>query len=196
MIISHSLKKIIYFVPRTGSTSFYKCLKPVLTDVYAHTHGIISNRDQEKYQDYDVYAFYRDPVERFVSSLNYSGRAHFIESNIKFINQELTPIDAIELLRESNEHKTILRHNILFTKQSHWYSHPRIIPLNFHDINNEINRVLSDFGQPTIQEIPKVNQSIKKNYKVEDLTSEDVQEIREYYSDDYDFFRGRNLSFN
>ena len=75
MIVSHKLKKVLLMNPKTGSKSLYDYFSPLhrKLDIYKHSHEIFF-KDDHLCADYDYYAFYRDPVERALSSINHLKR--------------------------------------------------------------------------------------------------------------------------
>ena len=89
MIISKSLKKAIYLVPKTGSKSLFTIIKKLhhnldwLDDDHINLHMIVenSNHDDKKRNmilskfpdcfEYQYYSFLRDPIKRALSGFNH-----------------------------------------------------------------------------------------------------------------------------
>lgn len=216
MIVSKQKKIVIFLTPKTGTYTLCKTFYGKGLDECGHNHEnytsfrSLSNRDPDKYGDpskYTAYAFYRDPVERAVSMLRYikRWRTHdffhaFYGNEIKISSfhdnpyEELSPElkainDAVPLI-EVFRKMTHQRDNV-YRKQVHWLDFPEVQPLAFSRFEHEVRRLAKDLDL-NIGEIPVGNSSVKIEY-LDHLSQDDVEEIKEYYFEDYKYFNDRGI---
>lgn len=203
-------------VPKTGTFTLYNLFYGKI-DVCGHNHEHLKRFEMISKKDgsfgsplaYTMYAFYRNPVERAVSMLRYikrwrthnffhsfygdTFRMSCLEENeyeslspeMKKLNDEVRLIDVFRKM-------TYLRDNV-YRKQVHWLDCEHINLLNFDDYDNEL-RKLSDLLEINITEVSIYNPSIKIDY-LDQLSTEEVDEIKEYYKEDYDFFNKKGITW-
>lgn len=219
MIVSKQKKVVIFLTPKTGTYTLCKTFYGKGLDECGHNHEnytafrSLSNRDPDKYGDpseYTKYAFYRDPVERAVSMLRYikRWRTHdffhaFYGNEIKMSVFEDNPyeelprelkqlndsISLIEVFRKMTHH----RDNV-YRKQVHWLDFSDMQFLDFKNYNQEIEK-LASILDINIGEVPIGNPSLKIEH-LDRLSQDDIQEIKEYYSEDYLFFKDHGILLN
>jgi len=197
MIVSHDNKYIFYLVPKTGSTTIRNLLRPLGTNVAVHIHDTPS----PAYLALTGYAFWRDPVERFVSTYNFLRTYRTVlfklfpedfsgvvmpepldEESFNALPQHLRekinrqPVDLLERIN---------RTNILgFKPQSAWFDHPNMNVLNYHDFESEARRLIGIFGGDTAIDIPVENE--KPNFITDLVVTDDLRRgIEDLYRLDY-----------
>lgn len=214
MIIDKSKKLGVFLIPKTGTSSLFRLFKPYSSNSVQvnSNHASWSDicKEYDKFDGYQFFAFYREPISRFQSAVNYVKRTLYRETLQYFYDDlnmscaRVDPYDTLEPeLKEKIEriHPFDLLHHLhlskspTFKKQIHWLDHPiNITYLNYHDYDNEVRRLLNEFDLP-IKDIPRYNQSVSvPNTDV--LTDNDVMYLREYYREDYDFFASKGITFS
>jgi hypothetical protein len=130
-----------------------------------------------KIYSYDVYAFYREPVEKFLS---------FVAFNYKEL-PSMTPY--------TNIHNYIEEYGF-FAPQTRWLTHHTadIQLLDFRKFESETRNLLNRLGIPNTIEIPKLNAS-ENRLKPSDLTQSEIDHIKGFYEDDYAFFASKGITF-
>ena len=68
MIMDESRKSCVFLNPKTGTNTLSEIFKDAGFD---HTHEHPNYEKLENYQGYTLHCFCRDPVDRFLSCLNY-----------------------------------------------------------------------------------------------------------------------------
>jgi hypothetical protein len=128
---------------------------------------------------YDVYAYLRDPYQRFISSCGHLLHAH-------------PDIDIIWDIAKSLGNG---KEGVLFWKQSSYFIYEGNIithPLNFNFYQHELRYLIKRVGgvQPPI--IPRMNatgQILKSTHAFEDCwTDETIKAIEEYYIEDIELY--------
>jgi hypothetical protein len=191
MIISTQRKVCLFLVPRTGTTTIRNIFigkdvlgngnlelppHPNYNDVLAHIPDLPT---------YQMFAFYRDPVERFISGYNYfKGRygthpvygSHF-ESFTGFLS---SPSYANDGDRRG-----------MFRPQTHWLNHTGITLLDFRQYETRVRQILAKFDLPVDTVIGASNQSPNL------WTPTEAQRTRiaQHYGDDYRFFANKGIFF-
>jgi hypothetical protein len=71
-----------------------------------------------------------------------------------------------------------------------------VTPLNFADYDNEVSRLLIEFGvDPSTVTIPHINESLYIP-EFDSLTASEEGEIRDYMKEDYEFLASRGIHFS
>lgn len=202
MIISHSKRLVTFLIPKTGTTTlvkhvFNKSDMKSLDDVQ-HKHDNYEKffKEHENHDEYRFLCFYRDPIKRFISSWNHAKRVDpqlLQHENIGNIEECIDALLA-ENIPLLNSRKVDHR---LWYNQVHWLACPNIELFDFRDYAKELIRMvlvydkdhwLRDYDPNLIQKTNMSKHAVQITESVE-------QKIREYYSDDYDFFESRGISF-
>jgi len=126
--------------------------------------------------EYDVYAFYREPVEKFLSFMSHNYR-HF-------------------LMRPMNTVMNYVMEYGMFTPQVRWLKHDtvNINLLNYENFEPELRTVMNKIGIPETTPIPRLNASPNRKTPA-DLSSEEIAFIKDLYKEDYDFFTSKGITF-
>ena len=223
MIISAERQIVIYGTPRTGSSTLRTILEPYnLTynhDDHGGYHDLVRfvNQTGEFHGIVDPtkckhFAFYRDPYERCLSTVNYIRRGrqcfrffHAMYGNIIPVScADRTPyaqqpehiramIDAPPFIEVFRAFKWNMEVGVFGKTQRRWVDVP-VIPLNYHDYDNEVRRLFDELGLPQLDTIPKTNDSLTIP-EIDVITPEDEAEIREYLQEDYEFLASRGITF-
>lgn len=127
--------------------------------------------------DWDVYAFYREPVDRFISWMAYKHK----------IYPEFAPTNTVM--------EFIGAHGIIPT-QTRWLKHDivNIKLLDFRNFEAELRRVLRRVGISP-QTIPVLNESPNRRTPSE-LSAEEIATVKDFFKEDYDFFASKGITFN
>jgi hypothetical protein len=139
---------------------------------YGRSVGALHATPSTPYLASSGYAFWRDPVERFVSAYRFLRLYRTVL--IKLFPESFTGIRVPEPmdeesynalpqhLRDKMNHpvdllERIQRTNIIgFKPQSAWFNHPNMTVLNFHDFESEARKLVGIFGGTAIS-IPVEN---------------------------------------
>jgi Sulfotransferase family len=180
MIFSREKKLAIFLVPRTGSTSLIKIFREV-PNIEVHDEHI--KPSSVHLDGYRFFAFYRDPIERFLSGYKQKRNvAMNVENNTNRNILDMSMLDYIRWL------KTIdLETMQIYEPQNHWY-HKNNEYFNFSDYENNVHHILKEFGV-RIDSLPRENRSDETKI---DLTDTGMDELKELYSEDYRLLEGIN----
>lgn len=223
MLVSEQNKAIFLETPKTGSTVFRESYYAAYGDAYIriHTHaplnkvaGIFAEHyPNSDPSEFTVYAFYRDPIERFLSNWRYScsqieqSRTDGIASNRLYetiaewylstedyeARAEITfSLDRyLALLGTKTDFPTIS----LACPQTDFMDADTVL-LNFADFNNEARKIAPLFGLADAfsKNIPIANATGSIAYK-NALTNVHKRMIKSLYRKDYEFFKSRGIQF-
>lgn len=208
MILCKKRKIGVLFNPKTGSSTLSKLFETAKLDINRHDH----NCDLTGLEDYTLFAFYREPVERYMSGLNYIKRLsdltiellHYFYSEpiscAKFVtyntltDRQKKMIDDINPMHYFDEFVKRNNGGIVFRDQRYYLDAPNIIPLDFRDFDNQVKYVCGLFDI-NVETVPRINER-RANHKVSDLTENDKSKIRAFYQADYDYFKSKSIVFN
>jgi len=188
---------LIFFshIPKTGGSSLKTHLKTNLNkDVkfLDSNHELLNKFKQyENNPDNFIFTIVRNPLDRYVSMLNYMWTwkdmkkwLYFHFGNSLTINQ-INDFNLDIILKypiETYNHK----HCHHFGKQIIWVNflkHNKI-----YKYENGLDKIIIDINEKynlsILTNIPKINVSNKK-FKVEDLTQEQINKLKEVYKEDF-----------
>lgn len=211
MILCEEKKVAFLYNPKTGSSTMSKLLEVAKSRSTGHAHELTINKFVKDPENYKLYAFYREPVERYISAVNYIKKSkegmyqilqYFfgvgfssakvvgydnLSDELRFKIDSLSPIKYLEVFLKNN---LVLP---VFYKQISWLDKPNMTLLDYRDFDNNARFVCNLFDVK-VDKIPWVNQSVKIN-NVSELNSRDISEIRDYYKEDYVFLESRGIRF-
>jgi len=208
MVLCNKRKLGVLYNPKTGSAALSKLFKTAELDVNIHDHKSNLNG----LEDYTFYCFYRDPIERYISGLNYTKRLSdlMIEFLHYFYGERISCAKYIDYNTLSEKHRKMIdnihpfhyftefvkRHNggEVFSHQITWLNKPNVIPLDYRDFDDQAKFVCSLFDID-VETVPRVNES-RSTHKVSDLTDNQIAEIKEFYQADYDYFNDKRIAFS
>lgn len=217
MLVSKKKKIAVLLTPKTGTFTLCSLFHKRGLDVCGHNHENYNRfeaicKSDISYgpaEDYTVYAFYRDPLDRAVSMLRYIKRwrshnmFHAIYGNDVKISsleenryEDLSPelkalndaVPLIEVFRKMHFHR-----DFIYRKQIHWIGHPCVHLLDYSNYEAEV-RQLADQFEIGIVDVPVLNPSVRVD-ALDALTEEEQQEIKLYYADDYRFLESKGIVF-
>lgn len=173
MIFNKDLKICLFQPPKTGTTTARKCMSKIKWNVIFPYHGTPDEclKLYPNLKNYKCYAFFRNPVERFISTAKYL---------IKFSKGKENTNPYKYLM--SNFDELFEKENWLLRPQSLWVFHPLVKALDFRNYETELKRIanLSDL------EITLENKSGNVTYPVPDSLFNFVQSK---YKDDCVFWK-------
>lgn len=206
MIVSDSARAVLLLNPKTGTRSAVEYfVQPFFHGLVRVTHGGHAPHEEVSRalgnSDYQFFAFYRCPVERFVSACNFIvSEWHCIWGNYPISPEtmakaqaeirELTPEDILDALIRLKRGPVL----DLARVQTMWFT-PDIKLLDFRDFDAELIRLVTSWGLDAPTEVLRINESPPK-FCVDDLSPEFIERIKQYYAPDYDFFASRGITFN
>ena len=218
MLLSTDLKYIFSANPKTGTRSIQQILANNSIRLGDHPQTIICpSLCKMKCPDFDsdnlqkIYVFWRDPVERFISTVNFlrsGGVRNIIRRHPSWFPGVQLPISGPEaggftitdeilamasvITPEQIFEEEMMRRNLetptetlpFFNKQLNWViTDPKVQIMDFADFENNAKIIISSFGlDPSTTTIPKINESIKLTTSI---SPELETQVREYYAEDY-----------
>lgn len=184
MILCDKRKLGIFLVPRTGTTSISKYFEKYDFVINDHDHTTFKELDIPDKEEYQFFAFYRDPAERFLSGM----RLLTIMARLK---PEIDPgtNDPMEYLSRMKDRKI----HIIFEPQTKWLDHPNITCLDYRNFEKNFSMLCNKFDVQVPAEIPRHNRTYDLPLK---KTGKDFDSlIHSVYADDYAFFENKGLTF-
>ena len=188
-MIIHETKKIIVLLnPKTGTTTLYDIFKR-----YKSGHRHCQYKNVPNFKNYKIFGFYRDPVDRFVSTHNYLIKTYkTLETtkNTEWYKKYTNDITIAELIETlvSGIGGPVLD---LFLHQTNWLN-SNVELLNYHDFENQCKRLMNIFEIDLNRNIPITNNSVNK------IIPTDIEKnlIQSFYKKDYDFFSNNGIYYN
>ena len=205
MIVFDKAKAALLLTPKTGTRSIIPHFNCVENNGHVRflTTGHIPAKNAHSVlgdDGYKLYSFYRCPVERFMSAYN------FVISEWNYIwdhypispetmqkaKEEisaLTPIDILETIIKVQRGPVIE----VAQPQVAWLN-DTVELLDFRDFDNEIRKFASYVGVSLRENEVHDNKGTGK-VSVDDLASDEIARIKDYYRKDYEFFASRDIHF-
>lgn len=227
MILSNDHKFVFYSVTKTGSTTMSNLLinNNLGTNIGSlgiHVHrGAFSweylklhpDATAEEINSVDGYAFWRDPIDRYVSASTFArqypkalmslfpetfgpGGSHDISERTLPARMNTNAFNALpkrirdKIAEPGNEEeifqrvKRIMELNVSLMPQAEWFKYGGVKALNYHDYENEARRLIGMFGGDINMTIPVENPS--PPFIPPTPINDTVREwIRELYEEDY-----------
>lgn len=207
MIVCNKRKISVVLNPKTGTTTLCNIFKNLEVDECLHDHKTLD----KNLVDHQVFSFYRDPVDRFLSSARYYKRRYYVNlihaiygNKIKISCLTTTPYDLLEddikraiesiSIRDILESNCMNSNELFFKPQTSWLDHPNTVLLNYHEYESEVMRLLSYFDYYNF-DIPRLNESIKLP-QYDQVDTNTIAKIQDLYRTDYDFFASKGITFS
>jgi len=222
MILDHSRKMGVFFVPKTGSATVCSLFKDYSLDENIHNHKdlsrVIRKNPDIDFSTYQFWAFYRDPVDRFLSALVYQRRAPNFSTRFLhyFLGDQALDISCLavnsysgwssdqQAMLESVSLQDFLTSNfitdadpILFKNQIDWLNYSNVTLLNYGNFASEIQVLATAWGIAVPDPLPNINTSVKlpTDPTAATLDPATLQQIKDLYRADYQFFASKGISF-
>ncbi len=226
MFIFPKKKIAILLNAKTGTTVLSQLIRRDFKEEFLHSPGVhitienllklhehwLENHNLLDIENYTVYCFYRDPIDRFISAYGYIIRQmNFRPLNIWLWNpifgvdinktvDDVTPTHIIDLMftmslepkEDSGKFHNIIE--IAFTNQIYMIKNEKIKInlLNFHDYESEIHRLWKILGKEFKGDIPIMNKGHLDSKNI--LTEEDKYLLNKYYAQDYEYLKNVNIT--
>jgi hypothetical protein len=220
MIINPFKKYVIMRVPKTGSTTLFNIINKQTEKQYLVHLGHLTKQHLPRYigDTYNIYAFYRDPHTRFVSS--WQKTMHSLEGvfSSKHVHS-LIKKNSLEKVRQLKNNSTLTFNDVtpdlirsitikdyleimytgknypknLFGFQKNYYT-PNTILFGFDNYEINVRTLLDKIGLDSTVEIKKTNSS-NSEHIYETITDEEKNMIVDFYKPDYDYFASRDIYF-
>ena len=181
MILCNKRKLGIFLVPRTGTTSICKHFESYEFMLNDHEHITYLELAVPDKKSYKFFAFYRDPVERFLSGMRLLKAASKTKPELAPSTDD--PLEFLLNIRDINR-------QTLFIPQVQWLDYPTVHALSFRTYVSCFSMICHEFGVEIPKQIPWHNQASG------DLKygREFIAKIYETYADDYAFFENNGLT--
>jgi len=211
MMICKKNRVVFLFNPKTGTNSIHYIFKtknpsldfgkiPERYKTYevmrnGHLHLPLSKIVEihpdigEEIREYKIASFYRDPIDRFLSGMDWHTRKY-----PEIVTPEMT-------VKEYIEYPMAFVHQYPFlTDRSTPYQERHFdgidldwTLLNYHDFENEVLR-LADMFKISLNksEIVRKNEGTTRKY-IDDLTQEEISMIKEIYVRDYEYLESQGI---
>jgi len=218
MIYSAEKSVAVFLNPKTGTNSLIDCFQNTAFtfDTCAHnhmTHDHFTKKYSSELTNTKMFCFYRDPVERMLSMWNYVRTTpghlvkmlHYFYGNqfkISHLNRDpfqtlsleiqdaLAGIKIIDFL-ESNFKEKVSPNWPLLYPQRNWLDFDNIELLSYDDFDMGVTSIAEQLGISEYT-LNKLNtKKIIPNDPV--ITQEEIDYIKLYSEEDYDFFQSKNI---
>lgn len=194
MWFDKSSKQAFILIPKTGSVTCRGFLNAIgwknLAPHHAHASNLI--RRYPNLAEYSIYAFLRDPLTRFESSILFLKQIPFnsvdelsrcLENNgINKTKEELTYDEVVDLFPTFKNYMLL---DTVFIPQSDWFDAPNMIGLDYMNLETELRRITNNYSEP----LKKYNVSTDFGRSV--ITQKVKDFVREYYAADYALIKDR-----
>ncbi len=216
----------MFFVPRTGTNTLRIMFETtgipltMCNDSHAGFEDleIIFKQDPDytnlDLNDFKLYSFYRNPFDRCISVVNYLRRGKQCAKFFHAFFGDEYPLpcayrkpyaewtaemqqmcDSVPMIEVFRKFKWFFERGVYGKTHKRWLDGP-IIPLNFDDYDNEVRRVLGEFGvDPSTVSIPHINPSTTLP-EYDGLSNTEKAEIMEFLDEDYEFLASKGIEFN
>ena len=209
MIVFEAAKAVLLLNPKTGTRSIvdyfsqprFRDHANVVNGGHVPYREVINIHGKDGYQGYQLFAFYRCPIERFVSACNYIVSqwnriwADYplnpeTKATVQAEIRDLTMEGFLDMIIHGNRGPVL----DLARFQTDYFG-PNIQLLNFHDFDAEFTRLTTLLGLSGPAKAPHHNERFPK-FCINDLSPELIERIKQYYAPDYAFFAIRGITFN
>jgi hypothetical protein len=202
-------------VPKTGSSTLFHTINSQTNSRYYIYPSHLRANVIPAYitAEYDIYAFYRNPYTRFISSWQNTllvTERSFYKSPIRTIdrvkkltgNNSLTINDVTPDLIKNISIENIITHikkeensrvQDLFVHQKNFHT-PNTILFDYDNYESNVKKLLNIIGLDSNVELKKLNASNSQRV-YDSITTDEKKMILEYYEPDYEYFASRNIYF-
>lgn len=201
MIVCDQRQIAIFLVPKTGTLTLHKIFKNVSVNINKHSHDnyLWFLKKYPNKSHYKMFAFYRNPLDRFLSALRFAKRSksrypmllhRYYGNNIQIscisrleyhdLDQELK--DKIECIGFDwmLDHWDF-KNDLAFKPQIHWLGCENLTLLDYRNYEQNVRQLLSLF-EYSLDQLPVENTSIKNS---NDLVTDRIKHfVESYYKDD------------
>ncbi len=137
--------------------------------------------------DYTIYGFYRDPVNRFESAVLHCKQFPMVRDALAKLLQDngiSKSVEAVSYDELVDVHDALVEmFKGLFISQTHWLDHPKVTALDFAKFESELRRVTGN----TTQVLVRRNES--SGFGRSEITPKVVDFVKAHYASDYEFAR-------
>lgn len=191
MMFNKATKQAFVHPPKTGTHTIQKFLIEhdwkKLPMTHARTERLI--RDYPNLNDYTIYGFLRDPLERFESAILHVKRSHRVDQILARVLQQNGIADSVETV----SYETLIGifpavSEVLpafFRPQSAWLDHPKVTVLDFRNIDAELRRIAGNTDRPIVR------QNVATNFGKSVITRAVEDFVRDHYAPDYALMNSR-----
>lgn len=180
-------KVILLYTHKTGTNTIRHILRDHGRIDHVKLIGVNNHPslDQIKYQrpeiadqiyEYEVYAFYREPIERHLSFMQFASNTSYREPNLT-------------MMQWYDKYG-------FFVPQIRWIKHDtvNINLLDYRNFDAEVTKIMDRVGISVATPLPVHNAS-GNTKTVNDLSEEEVVFLKNLLKDDYDYLESRGIRF-
>jgi hypothetical protein len=216
MIIDEQRKACVFLNPKTGTHCLSKLFK---YEGFEHEHDHPNYEKLSNYEEYTLHCFCRNPLDRFLSCLNFEYQlrgmllSYLISNHLnlkipyitshKFIEKQLDEVYKISPAQILEDHKNIIKYfdghmsfvsRMIFIKQEHWLKPESMNIYQYENFDESVTLLCGKFGFIP-DEIPVLNKT-KRIHTRENLSKNEIDIIKEFFKSDYDFFESRGINYD
>lgn len=188
MFFNKATKQAFIFPPKTGTISVRHFLGSIGWHGLRPYHLTVDEWI-EKYSalnDYKIYGFCRNPLERFESAILHCKQVRYLQDDFQKLLQRSGISESVEVVSYetlTNIHASLVEEfKGLFLPQTRWLNHPKVTVLNFRNMEAELRRITGNTEQPLV----RYNTSTDFGRSV--ITPAVEEFVRQQYADDYRLF--------
>lgn len=197
MIFNKEKLKCLFFPPKNGTITAYDFLQdlgwyfhPSKHYSFMHSYPDTMIKRYPNLNNYEIYVFIRNPLNRFVSSILYLKRMYgkklnkIIEENkLNTTVDKLTYDEFINLFEKIKKSYDFF--DVIFKPQFKWVSLQNIKLLDFCNYELELRKVSGNYTNPII--LKNASTDFGKSVVTENV----IDFVRSYYAEDYALARDR-----
>lgn len=191
MFFDKASQQAFVFPTKCGSQSARRFLNLCDWKNIGSNH-FVAEKFIEKYPNlanYQIYAFFRDPVKRFESGVLYVKQVRIFhgsfeklleQNGIQKTRELVTYDELVDILPQLVEN-----FGFIFDPQSNWYVAPNVTPLDINNMESELRRITGNVDAPF--EVRNISTEFGRSV----ITDKVRNFVREYYAADYALAKDR-----
>jgi hypothetical protein len=195
MIINHKRRFVFVHIQKTAGTSITQALQQINgSEKVFRQHSMLHVLDLDKYEDYFLFCFVRNPFDRLVSWWNMMNHKGFQNDFSQYLLSRASSfsefLDCTDTIHETNEGEFPYPKSIAFNQLDYITTQEGRMAMDFigrfENLEDDFDRICDRIGMKL--KLPHSNAFERRHYR-EYYTSEDVLKVKSMYRRDLEYFK-------